>query len=798
MTAEEVLRSNEEEAVDNNQIVSSVVGKGGKKKGLKVKKGFGAAIFITIMIVLFLIFFSAGNLIPSAISERLVEETDVQYADSVDMKIEIFKKALSNGTVPSNTAERLKNAGVEVEGNSLKMDGKTISASEFPSAVKSNVKLYDAFTSATYNRAAYYFDDSADTVFKQIGSSRNNYKSSDKSFEEIMTDAVGSGNGINGGNTEDQVWEVPAVSDDELNIPEDKKDTITEGEIADLRYQKYLEHLEAKKAECRAVGEVGDMIDEWHFICWVTKSDGVTDAGAYISFIGEENSNLETASVLSAADAVATEQKSSLYYLTLMENISKMKAGEGSNTRINDAMNYLYKDEESEVVDVNTGEVVTKKGSMLESPSLYAILADEKVDPSDVENYSTERVLKTIENQNGSSETGKKILESTYTSTTSKIRSTIARYKFKFSLFGGTSADDSVTQTVQHTLNSSLVDNSFDSIKGIRGGELLVQGAVNVGASLATMSGSSIGSSEAVKEYARETDTFLALDAEVDRMHRSPLDITSKNTFLGSIVYKFAVSSIKSGTLLNKLASISKVTSNSIMSLLPTTNADDENINFMTNSGNCERFENIGAVGTVGCSRNETFDLSTMDIDDSEFLAAVAENVDCNGDMTDCTIKKGSDFEKYVYYNVGRESIIGNVDGSILDAQKNNGQSKPTFINKVSTLIRKIIDSIKDFISHILDRIFHNEKYQIASGEAFVNSSDNKYWNKYKYAQRYLSYVRAVDAMRKYDGDETAYADMPYVGKNNPVLACLEEFRNEILAYMDEHLDEYLDELEEE
>lgn len=773
MTAEEVLRSNEEQAVDNNQIVSSVVGKSGKKSSLKVKKGFGAAVFITIMIVVFLIFFSAGNLIPSAISERLVEETDVQYADSVDMKAEVFKQALSNGTVPSNTAERLENAGVTVEGSSLVVDGKTVTASEFTEELKHNVKLYDAFTSATYGRAAYYYDDSATTAFRQMGSSRNAYDKN-KSFNDVMTEAVGKGNSISAGNSEKQTKTVPEPTDDDIVITED----MTERDIAIAKIELRNAWLEQMKADCTQNGELGDSISTYVFECWVADSDSVEDAGAFISSVGQKNNNLETASMLSAADAVATEQKSSVYYLTLMENISKMKAGEGSKSQINDAMNYLYSDEETEVVDVKTGEVVKVTGSMLESPSLYAILAGEKVDVNDVENYSTERVIKTIENKDGG-KVDDSVLQDTYTSTTNRLRSTIAKWK----LFNkGSSADESVTQSVQHTLNSSLVENSFDDIKGINGGELLVQGAINVGASLAKMSGASLGSSEAVKAYAKETSTILALDAEVDRMHRSPLDITSKNTFLGSIVYKFAVSSIKSGTLLNKLASISKVTSNSIMSLLPSTNADDEETTFMAISSECERFESLGAVGSVGCSRNETFDMSTLDISSGDFLAAVAENVDCNSDMTNCEIKKGSDFEKYVFYNVGRESIIGNTDGSILDAQKGGSQSKPSFIRNVASLIRKIIESIGDAVS----KLFKTEKIQISTGEAFVNTSSNSYWSKYKYAQRYLSYVRAIESMRKFDGDETAYADMPYVGNNNPVLACLDRYYNEILALVEE------------
>ena len=94
MSAEEILRSNEDSALEETQIISRVTGQKSKNSGSKLKKSFSAAGFITAMIVIFTFLFSSGNLIPSAISERLVEETDVQYADAVESKIAVFQQAL--------------------------------------------------------------------------------------------------------------------------------------------------------------------------------------------------------------------------------------------------------------------------------------------------------------------------------------------------------------------------------------------------------------------------------------------------------------------------------------------------------------------------------------------------------------------------------------------------------------------------------------------------------------------------------------------------------------------------------
>ena len=86
MSAEDILRSSENTALENNQFISNVTGKSGNNSKKK-KRGFSALLFLTAIIAVFLAFFSTGNLIPSAISERLIEQTDVQYADAVESKL---------------------------------------------------------------------------------------------------------------------------------------------------------------------------------------------------------------------------------------------------------------------------------------------------------------------------------------------------------------------------------------------------------------------------------------------------------------------------------------------------------------------------------------------------------------------------------------------------------------------------------------------------------------------------------------------------------------------------------------
>ena len=733
MPAEEVLKTNEERALDNSQFISHVTGKEAQGSN---KKKFGAAAFITLILAVFLVFFNSGNMVPSVISDSLIEEMDVQYADAVESKILVFQQALADGDVPKNTAEQLKKSNVLVgylrdnefvEANKsehsliLKTDDKMITADEFIEAVNNDVKLYDAFNKATYSRAAYYYDDAANKVFEKLGTTRNNYREN-SDFDEVTSKIVGEGSNIN----------VNSVVLKEKEVEEN-------GEIKKITY---YDTVGSNTSSSNAAA-----VD---FVNAVSNKNTAKNS---------DTATLNAANTINVADTISKEQKSSLLFLAFMENISKMKVGKGNSAKVNEAMNYLYRQEESEVVDVETGEIIKVKGSLVESPSLYAILSGERVDVDKVKNYSSDRVLKTVENRMGA-EADEDVLSGSITSADSKIQGSIGRY-----INGGAEASSETLALVAPTVSNSLINNSFSDIKGISGGEMLAEGAINVGKELAKASGATAGDAEAVKAYARLNSNILALDAAADRLNRSPFDITSKNTFLGSIIYRLAVSVNKSGPLMNTFSTMPKMVASSVEALLPATYADDEKDSYLTNFGDCKTIEQIGAVGSVACSMIATFDTSTLkDIfNDAGFIAFVEANTTLeNGTRT---INQDSVLADFIKYNDERRTPIGVTDGGILNVINNGGRS----VNFLSDILTMVKNSLS---------VSENSK-RIASGEAFVNSNNNSDWQTYKYAQRYVSLARATAALRQYDGDKTAYNNIRFFeGTENPVIAFLNSYYN--------------------
>lgn len=737
MSAKDVLRSSEKRANNGSEFISAVTGKQqeGGEGSSKGKRAFGAAICVTVVLAGFLVFFGSGNLIPSALLERLVEETDVQYADGVESKILVFQQALASGSIPENTTKKLKENNVLVgyldgdnfietnkaeQSLSIKTQDKVIGADDFAKEVNENVALYNAFTNATYGRAAYYYDAGAEEVFRRLGTNRDNYRE-DISFEETMDKVLGEGSNVG------------------VNGVVLKQEEFVENGVTKTRT--YYDTTGSN------VASNGDSAENF-----------VLSVGGKNMAATTEAATLNAANTLNIADTAAKEQKSSSLFLAFMENISKMKAGEGSSAKVNEMMNYLYSNETVRVVDVETGETVEVSGSMMESPSLYAILSGEQVDASEVKNFASDRVLKTVENQTGE-KAGEDVFVGAVTSTTSKLRGSIGRF------IGNTSAgvsNDALT-TVTPTINGSLFNNSFSEIKGISGGEMLVDGAVNVGKELAKASGATAGSAEAVKSYAKLNASVLALDAAMDRMNRSPFDITSKNTFLGSIIYNLAVQLSSSKTLLGGMAAFARTTSSAIGALMPVTLADDENVGFLTNFGNCETLERIGATGSVGCSAIVTFDTSTLEnpFNDAGFLDFIENNTILENGVR--KIKQNSSLADFIQYNDERVTQIGVTDGGILKSI-NDSDSNISFVTNITSMIESFLGA-------------SDNSKRVASGEAFVNSTNNADWQTYKYAQRYVSLARATKALRQYDGETTAYTELKFFeGEENPVTAFLNEY----------------------
>ena len=751
---------------DGVGFVSRVTGKKRREVEKPKRHNFGVLGLIVAIIGMLVLFLNPANfaLIPAAIMERLFETFDTQRADTVESMMIIFQRALKIGEIPKKTAEILKEKnflvgfikdGNFVESNKseggelvIKDNNKIISQSSFINEVHQPL-LYSAFNEAVLgginSSVAYYFDDAANDVIKKY-SSRNNF-SGEEDFDETMNRIIGNGSDIS----------INGVSIETSEDEDGKKNE-----------PQYIE----SNAAANSKSGMRDLISGV-----VGKITG-----------GDKNSaNLNCASVLNVADTVSRNDKAIRYYLGLMENISKMKVGEGNESKVAEIMDHLVKEHVYETNDVLSLEPVTFTGSALESPSLYAVLSGKRVDYSEVKDFASDGVLKVVENKLGGV-SGYDSIISNVASVSDKAKGVIGRLNsgsetcdadiissiepiMSGSLIGGSFkgingvyAGELLVRgvaslgVIEPIMSDSFIEGSFKDINGVYAGELLVRGAASLGAEVARQSGGTTGDEAAVAKYNNLSNEILALDAKVDRMNRSPFDITSKNTFLGSIVYNMAfVWGGPKTSIFTMGTSFMSTVNKSFASIFPSTLADG-NFGYLSNFGDCETPSTIGAVGSVICTDSSTFDTSTLDdpFNNPNFVAIIEQNTTLNS-SGNRTVKEGSMLENYLK-NTKRTTPAGVVDGGILESLDNKTSSIP-FVSSIVSLVKKLTESSQ-------------ENKKIASGAVFVNSESNPDWETYKYLQRYISIARAQALAKWVAGDEAAYNNIPFLeGTENSVMA---------------------------
>ncbi len=716
------------------------------KKEHKKRKLFGSSTASPLILILLGIIGIAiysvisDEQIPEHITHNLNAATDTQCANGTIDKEWVFIESLRTGSLPSDTIKNLNKKDIQIgildaEGNFteskngtiLKKDNQYLSGTELYDEFQNDTDLYAALNSATYSCAAYYYDQSAEEVFENIGTSRNNY-SENTNFTDIINSAFKNTSNIN----------INSVSTEErtvINEETNQEETITV-------YAENGSSIQPKQLSAEEI--IQNSIKKF-------PANSTTEA------------NLNVATTLNIADTAIKDQQSAKFAALIHESISKMKAGESASSNLTDVMNFLYTKTTTEYVDPITAEIKTVTGAPIDSPTLKAILADNPVSSINAAAYSSDRILETTKGQLNLSFASEDpvnnsvfdAITSTVASFTKNIRGSISR----FLASGTTTAEFAVLAPIIPTISSSIIQTSFlDSISGIAAGEYLVEGTANINRKLAISgSGATAGDSNAILSYNKENNRIANLNAEVDRRTLSPFDISSPNTFLGSIVSKFIPKHGQATNIISTAAS-------SLQALLPTTYAAGENENYLTTFGTCNTLSTINASGSIYCSPIASFDTSTQydPYNNPEFQKFVNANtyLDKSGNRV---IREGSYLANFILYNDDRESPLGVNDASILSSLRSN--------SAILNFFADIAESIGFF------KEANAEQKAIASGSAFTNSASNPYWDQYKYAQRYVSVNRTLNILKQYSSDPTAYNNLQFFeGSTDSVLAFRENY----------------------
>lgn len=789
-------------------------------KGIKFTSGNKKKSFalITILVILIgggIFLSSTHTLLPAALESLITEATDTQYASDTSRIVYLtsymlqadgvttssWSGAIRYTKMSSSFKSRLAKNNITIEGSGkntilnfkqIDADGveriTPIRADQFAQTYRDNPEFRKAYTKAKRGRVAGFFDNAAERIMTHLGLSRNVFKDShttndteaDKSkFDDIMRNQTDNNNSSadTGGvieenkvvyETDENGNQVPVYKTDEngnrvpVTTDEWDKSNVAQSNVKD-----------STNAEVQAKNYVSNIASSF------SKYTKAANTVCAIRKIGN----------MVAAVASATELYNRIKVAApINESTSKMKNGYGSSSNINETMSALtvpaestienYSDISSDGEKSSIGTITTTKAAV-ENPILRGILAGGYAgafSATDGANFSLERIGTAITSALKMSPTELEIcngvrvanaLVSIAVTIGTFGVSTIGSLILNFTAGVATSImANALLGFLIPTLAKTLFTNTWENAKGEALGPLYVSGTFEANSRLGRSgSGQSPSGADAILAYNKVNNEVIALDAEIDRLNRSPFDITSKNTFLGSIAYSLLPAALSGST--NAIHSILRTTSKSIASLTGSVHADGENSSYTTTFGNCPALEALGIKGDVFCNPITTTDDTTINLspEDDTYIRVIAKQLDCDsegschikdGNKTVCNIDGECNLARYIKYCSERDSQFGIIDTNILSEMETGG----IVLNSVP-----LIGDALDLVNAAEQEI----NVGWASGQYCVNNpATNPLWeSEMKYYQRYIQDMRLLDRIGEGSNPVTAFIEEYYA--NHPL-----------------------------
>ena len=269
--------------------------------------------------------------------------------------------------------------------------------------------------------------------------------------------------------------------------------------------------------------------------------------------------------------------------------------------------------------------------------------------------------------------------------------------------------------------------------------------------------GGSLATMKKLKKFAVAQQDVIADNARFEREGLSPFDITSKYTFMGSILTQLMNYS-HVDSVMDAITASGSVVSSSLASLSPSVSA----YKFVETVPTMEQYENtcpylasIGAIGDSFCNPYVITDMDTIAKDPVEVLDKVAGYGGISGGESDknVTINADSDLAKYIKYCDNRQSPFGVTDQNIAGEVAGTGDidiGNSTLNGAVNGAIGSL-----PIIGDMIDIAQSSEEMSYIgyiSGESCVagntvNVGGSPGWNKAKYYQRFIEDQSLAESM---------------------------------------------------
>ena len=498
----------------------------------------------------------------------------------------------------------------------------------------------------------------------------------------------------------------------------------------------------------------------------------------------------------------------SLQFLNLvsgfLESVDKMKAGSGTESPIHEYSTNLTTAATTSAADGESNEGGMK--TAMESEWMSWLFSDKPINSNDpsVKNTNFESVMAGLSGLTSNITLTADVFEKCgYVKVAAAGAELVLTGMSFIPIIGGAAKLSQVAMKIGAKVVTSLVVQTFFSIAipiiakkiinsvvknaatewfGEDLGNAMLAGAGKYLGGNGTSGGQSAGSMEKVMAYLGEQQTVIAKEAEYQRAVKSPFDITSPYTFLGSLAYAVMPMAYSSGGVSSAVTNMSTLTSNAIAAISPGASAVELGRK-IDSVGECPLLENMGAVGDASCNEYVITDPATIREAPLTVKEQVADLTDENGQKAlneDGTINDKSDLAKYITFCGQRTSQLGLKDSGIVDKLQDgvekteDGEGQEKWYQKAWNWLGKVF-SVTPGISetqNVLESIRDARLMQWATGEACVASDENPYWNGEKSSnqtyQRYMENERLIENINPgYKSTVTMYLEDYY--EKNPI-----------------------------
>ena len=561
-------------------------------------------------------------------------------------------------------------------------DGEVIKAGDFVATVESNLKMFADYTEALDISAKYYYSSEVDQIYKDMGLSRSlfaNWKDTGdaeknkENFEKEMEKALDNNSDLVMAAFDEGSVDTTTSRSHNSGVligPAPTTDIKSDDVYFDPATGKPIDPATGKPIKNTTTQDTTDVTGD---------SDTSTDTSSDTSNEGsyrETTSDSENASEIvdsvaaSVTGSDATSKAAQLLNAAISAGEPYLAASafvgiespiqqariEGTGP-VNELMNMLNAETEVSFTDVSTGETETKKQSILTTNNFVAAVSGGKFSTSEAANFARDRALiATSMGDHG-------IIQSTAVKTEGQKKSDIL-----MPVGSGDSADSGALRVLDDSVAMAMVESNYGLMTSQVGGNRIVEGGSFLSNTINShVVGAMPSDEETIAAYNREAKTEVARMAAAERATKSPFDISSQYTFLGSIVHGFANAMIQNGgnggVISNSVGTLASLTGSSAKGIWGSVMADGEDdTDYGTTFGSyCETVKSVSVEGDIYCTSHNTISTAYMDYSEDDWKNALGDKLDDNG------IVEGKELAEFETLAMDRWATVGVESADVCD-----------------------------------------------------------------------------------------------------------------------------------